>query len=73
MKSKYFGLPILIAGLTDNIRMYNALTHKYVMTSVNIQPFASLSRGAIYVIMIINFKGALTETPTKLKRQTSLV
>ena len=50
MKSKYFGLPILIAGLTDNIRMYNALTHKYVMTSVNIQPFASLSRGAIYAV-----------------------
>ena len=73
MKSRYFGLPILIVGMTDKIRIYNALTHKYAMTLVNIQPFASLSRGAIYVIMIINFKGTLTETPTKLKRQTSLV
>ena len=73
MKSTYFWLPILIVGMTDKIRIYNALTYKYAMTLVNIQPFASLSRGAIYVIMIINFKGTLTETPTKLKRQTSLV
>ena len=66
MKFRYFGLPILIVGMTDKIRIYNALTHTYVITLVNIQPFASLSRGAIYVIMIINFKGTLTETPTKL-------
>ena len=66
MKCGYFGLPILIVGMTDKIRIYNALTYKYAMTLVNIQPFASLSRGAIYMIMIINFKGTLTETPTKL-------
>lgn len=66
MKFRYFGLPILIVGMTDKIRIYNALTYKYAMTLVNIQPFAFLSRGAIYMIMIINFKGTLTETPTKL-------
>ena len=59
--------------MTDKIRIYNALTHKYVIPLVNIQPFASLSRGAINVIMIINFKGTLTETPTKLKQQKSVI
>ena len=62
-----------MVGMNDKIRIYDALTHKYVITLVNIQPFASLNWGTIYVIMIINFKGTLTETPTKLKRQTSLV